>query len=69
LIQQAKTRRDIKVTPTAAAEIDYDIVYPGSGTNCDTAGSHVNGGTYTGSVTVKGYSNSGHTVQTGVWKE
>jgi hypothetical protein len=63
------TTRDIKVTPFSFAEVDYNVVYPGSGTKCGKAGFHENGGTYTGSITVKGYSNSGHTVQTGIWKE
>jgi hypothetical protein len=55
--------RDVLVTSTVEG-ISYTV--DGPGTACGTAGAH-NDGTYTGTVTVKGWENAAHTVQAGVW--
>jgi hypothetical protein len=63
----AGTTRDILETADVTSKISYTV--DGPGTICGTAGSYNQEGTYTGSITMKGYKNAGHTEQIGIWVE
>jgi hypothetical protein len=59
---EAGSPDDVVVTPNSST-IKYAVSYPGgSGSKCGAAGEHSDG-KYTGSVTEKAYSDSGHTTQ------
>jgi hypothetical protein len=61
--------RDIEFTPSPTANFKYFVKYPGEiKFGCGTAGEHTDGH-YTGSTTIKGYSDEAHTKQVGIFIE
>lgn len=53
---------DMRITPVPEWAVDYTVTYPsGSGTKCGPPGNHYSGGVYTGSFTVKAFSDAAHT--------
>jgi hypothetical protein len=62
----AGASRDFAVTWDLTSKFSYTI--DGPGTVCGTPGSYTDG-SYTGTVTMKGYKDAGHTEQVGVWVE